>query len=422
MNAPPPYQCFSTFARTREGFVLSVLSKRTYRWTPSGEVGWADEQRPLTRDIELVKRGDRNGEMVRQGRDAWPLKLATDVVVTGHAHSPGEAPVPRLDVGVSIGAQRRQIVAIGPRFVEYRGRGQLAFSPPAPFTSVNVSWWNAYGGMDPMVLPEGLHDTPVFAGKPILELFPGAYPRNPCGIGYMIAETEHLLDGLALPLLEQPTQLLTPDNYLVRDPKQWWRRPAPAAFGWSHSLWFPRILHCGGKPYHMPPPPGPGTIVNEFALGVVEAGELAAPAAPAAPGLPFGREVRLPNPRLTNEAAPDMILPFLAGDEVVRLQGFSPRGEQGFRLPRERPQVQARVDGIELQPLGCYIHTLAIDADAREFYLLFSTRFPIDGDMAEDLTAEDPLDEIIPRCEVRVDARPLEREEWPSSDDDTEGS
>jgi hypothetical protein len=408
MNAPPPYQCFSTFARTRDRFLLSVLCKRTYRWAPGGEVGWADEQQPLTRDIELVRRGDRNGEMLRQGRDAWPLKLATDVVVTGHAHSPGEAPVPRLDVGVSIGAQRRQIVAIGPRFIEYRGRGQLAFTPPEAFTSVNVSWWNAYGGMDPMVLPEGLHDTPMFAGKPTLELFPGAYPRNPCGIGYMIAETEHLLDGLALPLLEQPTHLLTPDTFLVRDPKQWWRRPLPAAFGWYHSLWFPRILHCGGKPYHMPPAPGPGTIVNEFALGAIDAEALS------------NRSMRLPTPRLTNEAAPDLILPFIAGDEVIRLQGFSPRGEQGFRLPRERPAVRARVDGIELAPLGCHIHTLAIDADAREFYLLYSTRFPIDGEMAEDLTAEDPLDEIVSRCEVRVDDRLLERKEWPSEADDEE--
>jgi hypothetical protein len=411
MSAPPPYSSFATFAQTPDGdFLLSVLCKRTYRWTMSGDVGWADEQQPLTHDIELTARGDRNGEVVTQGRDAWPLKRATDVVVMGHAHSPGEAPVPRLDVGVSIGAQRRQIVAIGRRFVEYRGRGQIAFSPPAPFTSVKVSWWNAYGGIDPMVLPRGLDDTPMFMGRPTIELFPGAYPRNPSGTGYMIEETASLLDGLALPLLEQPTQLLTPDTFLVRDPKQWWRRPPPAGFGWCHSLWFPRILHCGGKPYHMPPPPGPGTIVNEFALGIIEAQELSA------------ATTRFPSPRLTNEAAPDMILPFLAGDEIVRLQGFSPRGEQGFRLPHERPQVRARADGVELASLGCHIHTLAIDADAREFYLLFSTRFAVGGELEIDLIAQAEIDEVVPRCEVRVDDRALGRDEWPSAEGDTEGS
>jgi len=406
MSAPPPYQCFATFARAQDDYLLSVLCKRTYRWTPGGDVGWADEQSPLADDIELAGRGDRNGEIVKQGRDTWPLKRASDVIVTGHAHSPGETPVPRLDIGVSIGAQRRHIMAIGARFVEYRGRGQIAFSPPAPFTSVDVSWWNAYGGIDPMVLPRGLEDTPRLLGKPTLELFPGAYPRNPSGTGYMIEETPSLLDGLALPLLEQPTQPLSPDTLLVRDPKQWWRRPPPAAFGWYHTLWFPRILHAGGKPYYLPPPPGPGTIVNEFALGIIEAQELSASGA------------RLPSPRLTNEAAPDLILPFLAGDEVVRLQGFSPRGEQGFRLPPERPQVRARVDGAELTPLGCYIHTLAIDADAREFYLLFSTRFLLGTEMSEDLLVRADIDDLVPRCEVQVDARPLGRDEWPSADGD----
>lgn len=250
----------------------------------------------------------------------------------------------------------------------------------------------------------------MLAGKPTLELFPGAYPRNPSGIGYLIAESPQLLDGLALPLLEQPTQLLTPRTFLVRDPKAWWRQPPPAGFGWCHPLWFPRILHCGGKPYHMPPPPGPGTIVNEFALGAIEPERLA------------GSNSRMPTPRLANEAAPDMIFPFLAGDEVVRLGGFSPHGEQGFQLPKERPRVEARVDGVELSPLGCYIHTLAVDADTAEFYVLYSTRFVVDEEMAVDLLDGDPIDSIIPRCEVRVDARALERDEWPSADAGTEAN
>jgi hypothetical protein len=100
-----------------------------------------------------------------------------------------------------------------------------------------------------------------------------------------------------------------------------------------------------------------------FALGAIGAEALSSPS-------PSNPQPRLPTTRLANEAAPDLILPFLAGDEVVRRQGFSPRGEQGFRLPRERPDVRARVDGGELAPLGRHIHALAIDADAREFYLL----------------------------------------------------
>lgn len=396
MKAAPSCPSFATFAHTPEGSVLSVLSKRSYRWTARGELALLDEQPPLAHDIKLAEREDRNGEVMLQGRDTWPLKLATDVVVSGHARSAHDRRVSQLNVELSVGPHLRRITALGPRYVEYHGNGELSFTPAEPFTSVEMSWWNAYGGIDPTLLPKGLDDTPLFMGKPVLELFPGAYPRNPSGTGYLVAETPMFLDGLALPQLEDPAALLQPATFLVRDPAQWWRRPTPACFGWYNALWYPRILHAGGKPYYLP--------------------ESSEPSAPAStpdeewrpqPGQPYFR------PELMNEAAPGLILPFLNGDETIALAGFGTEDKQHFQLPRERPRVQARADGLELEELACRIHTLAIDADKREFYLLFSNRFFIPSALADDMSDGLTRTGVVSRCTVLVDDVPLAPEDWP---------
>jgi hypothetical protein len=251
-------------------------------------------------------------------------------------------------------------------------------------------------------LPKGLDDTPLLVGKPILELFPGAYPRNPCGTGYLVEETAQYLDGLTLPQLEDPASLLRPETFLLRDPTQWWRCPAPAGFGWCNALWYPRILHTGGRPYYLPPP--------------------SAAAAPAATREPEGDDL-LPSPEpgepspslaLTNEAAPELVLPYLDGDETIGLTGFGTRDPQRFRLPRERPKVQAQADGIELAELECRIHTLAVDADKGEFYVLYSNRFEIPDDLAADLSAGLVRADVLARCHVRVDGYPLGPEDWPA--------
>lgn len=400
----PRFEHHATFARTPDNFVLSVLSKRTYRWNTSGSVVPTEVQAPLALDIEHERRSDRNGEVVVQGRDVWPLKTATDVIVTGRAHAPRGDAVTQLPVEVHIGQRSKRVLAFGPRFVERRASGRIAFSAPVSVHSVELSWWNAYGGIDPMIVPRGLDDTPIFAGRPIIELFPGAYPRNPSGTGYLITDTPQLLDGLTLPQLEDPAHLLTPESMLVRDPSAWWRRPMPACFGWCHSLWFPRVLHCGGKPYHLPA----SMPSRELELGRIDEAELAS------------TEPRGPDVRMTNEAAPDMIMPFLRGDESIRLIGMAQRGEQSFRLTPERPALRVVIDGADVAPQTTAMHTLAIDAEAQQFYIVQSTRFVVPDNLAADLSAGSPLEEIVPRCEIIVDGQALERDRWPDAADRSE--
>jgi hypothetical protein len=365
----PPWQSFATFAATREACLLSVLYKRSYGWDARGRVFSLDEQPPLAFDVTHAKRQDRNGELPVQGRDTWPLKQATDVVVTGHARTPRGVSASSMPVAVCIGDVRRELVALGPRYVERAGPGQLAFSPPALFTEVDVSFWNAYGGIDPFVVPRGLEDTPC----------------------------------LALPLLEQPEHRLTPESLLVREPEAWGRQPRPAAFGWCHSLWFPRLVQAGGKPYHLPRVTEAGRRLRELELGALEEAQLQQ------------RQARFLRERWVQEAAPELTLPFLRGDEGLRLEGFDILGAQQLSLPGERPMVHARVDGRELAPLADVLHTLAIDADRKQLYLLRSQRYRLPGDFADDLCAEEPLDDLLGRCEVSVGGRLLERERWPAA-------
>lgn len=401
----PRWQCHATFAAADSTIFLSVLAKRTYAWS-MGRVVPAAEQRPLAFDTEEEKRDEKRSGVITQGCDVWPIKLATDVVVTGKARARGGQPTTSMSVGVSVGGRVKRIQAIGPRYVDYLGNGRLRFSSPEPFTEVDLSWWNAYGGIDPMVLPRGLDDTPVVAGMLVPELFPGAYPRNPIGKGYLVQETPEILHGLMLPQLEDPRQLLKPETFLVRDPKQWWRRPQPAGFGWWHTLWFPRIVNVGGKPYHLPPAADRGERLRELLMGQVTEDQLTK------------REARTPNLRLLNEAAPDMIFPFLKGDEVIRLEGMSEAGEEAFRLPTERPAVSARIDGLLMgNPMTC-LHTLAIDAEKQELYLLWSTRFAVPPAFADHILTGMPLDQAASRAEVAVDGLALGPEHWPQPKDE----
>jgi hypothetical protein len=115
------------------------------------------------------------------------------------------------------------------------------------------------------------------------------------------------------------------------------------------------------------------------------------------------------------EATPELILPFLRGDEHVRLQGFDVLGDQEFQLPIERPAVRARVDGHELELIASVLHTLAIDADRKQLYLLRSQRYRLPDGFAGELCAEEPLEQLLARCEVSVNGQPLEREQWPAA-------
>jgi hypothetical protein len=80
---------------------------------------------------------------------------------------------------------------------------------------------------------------------------PGMYPRNPVGKGYAVIR-EPFADA-ELPLLEDPTDLLTPERLIDESPEEWWQMPCPCTLGFREVAMFPRLLPMGCAPWFDPP-------------------------------------------------------------------------------------------------------------------------------------------------------------------------
>lgn len=404
-----------TLALTQQGYVLSVLAKKTYTWH-GRTVKTADEALPIADDIVVEENSNRNSQVVTQGRDTWPIKVATDIVLRARAWPVHGRAMTTMGVAISVGRYQKKAVVFGHRYTELVN-GSFRFSQPENIESVELSYWNAYGGMDPTVFPSTIDKTPIFAGKPVLELCPGTYPRNPAGTGYLIHPTPEILDGMELPCIEDMDNLLTPSSLLTPDPSLWWQKPLPAGFGWMHPLTFPRSVHCGATPFYSPTvesvqrhlgritSPDLKNHIAEVSMGLIEAEQLERQ--------PLVSPLNL---RMTSEASPGLIVPFLTGNEDVRISGCDPYGEILFTLPNERPRVDALCENKSLGSGSAFLHTLCIDTENKNFYMLWSIRFLIPTQVWENWPEDPQVDDIAPAFTVRLDDTTLPREAWPTGE------
>ena len=108
--------------------VFGFLVKRSYRITPAGvcerdhtppflpiDIYWSDPEHSSPRlEAELVA-----------------CKVATDIVVLGHAYAPAHRPTTRCDVAIEIGSARKVITVFGDRVALGDG-GSVSFSAPSP--------------------------------------------------------------------------------------------------------------------------------------------------------------------------------------------------------------------------------------------------------------------------------------------------
>lgn len=122
-------------------------------------------------------------------------KLGGEYLVSGKYFAPGGAAVTAGEISVKLGEQEKQLLVFGPR------RWGAGFpSTPEPFTSLAVSYANAFGG--------------------------NGFEKNPDGLGYK--------DEL-LPRLELPDQIVTSAN----------GRPEPAGFSTIDPAWPQRVQFQG---------------------------------------------------------------------------------------------------------------------------------------------------------------------------------
>ena len=320
--------------------VFVVLAKRTYELRPGGLVP-TEKPKPLELVDVYHDNGDPQTHTVRQENETAPYKLKTDFVVIGSAWAPRLQPVHQLDATVEIAGVKKTIRVIGDRRCEYHVGQSPRFSDPTPFVEMPIRYERAYGGADEVSVPDYLF----------------IYPRNPRGAGLAFKNEKQRIDGLALPNLEDPADLLTPERIVVGEPENWPRQPLPQGFGWFPKIAYPRCSFVGAIPAFL----APGTPLKEEELGLVPRNQVA-----------LARRFRLPayDVRFNSGASLGLAVPFLSGGESVRLTNLAPEGSLSFSLPREQPRLALDFGRgrKELQPV---LHTAQVRVEERQVDMIW---------------------------------------------------
>ena len=340
---------------------IAVSVKRSYRISPGGRCVPSADQDPLVEELVL------EGQEVLHDLDLLVFKPGTDVVVFGSVHSPGGRAVTELRAGVRVSQRERLVQATGRRRVVKRD-GRWAFTDPEPFTSLRLGWKEAYGGIDRWARPaldaEFVDPFRRWLDVDLTDVTPAAYPRNPVGRGWVVRETPEM-EGMELPAIEDPDDLLTPRRLVAGSPDAWPAHPVAAGFGFVSYSWFPRSAFCGLD--RLPAQPGAGTSparALEVERGQVPADVLT--------GRPMEQRV---TDRAGNGAVPELVFePHLHGDEEVELVNLDAREPRlSFELPGESPRVAISPLGEGEREVPARLMTVAVHAERRTVSLVWGS-------------------------------------------------
>jgi len=328
--------------------VFCVLTKRTYTIAGGGPCVRV-ESRPLVPVDVYYDDGDAETSTVLFETDLTTYKLATDVIVIAKAYAPGGRPVYQMDAGIQIAGRAKTLRVTGDRFCLFQPDAAPKLTDPAPFTEMEIRYDRAYGGQDVI-------------SDPNLSFY---YPRNHRGRGVAIRNIPEVVHGLALPNIEDPSDLLTPERVIIGAYDQWNAQPLPAGFGWFQRTWYPRASFVGAVPGLM----DPDTVMREEELGLVPRGQIA-----------LARQFKLPSfdLRFNNGGSLGQVFPGLQGTEEIRTHGLTPEGAFDFTLPGDAPQITLDVGQGE-QRLEPVLHTVTVRMDEREVDLVWRGAFEYPG-------------------------------------------
>lgn len=186
---------------------LVVMLSASFTADAAGKVGVAEVQLPVT--FADVLWGDPALSSVRYDADIAAHKPQPEVILNASAHAPGGRPAEAVTVGLQIGDVRKVLQVTGDR-VHHLG----AFSAPAPFLQMPLTWERSFGGST----EDGDRDQ-----------------RNPVGIGYSGARSADPGARSDAPNITRPDQVA-----MSRDD-----RPEPVGFGSIGRSWQPRLAFAG---------------------------------------------------------------------------------------------------------------------------------------------------------------------------------
>jgi hypothetical protein len=329
--------------------IFSVLVKHTYDIHSGGRAVRSEKDQPFVQIDEYYDDGDPDWATVKYENDFASFKVATDLVVVGKAFAPGGKPLPYLDVTVEAGTYRKTVRVTGDRYCLYRRNAPPVFSEPIPFTEMPIRYERAYGGRDILSNPKE----------------PFYYPRNHSGVGVVLKNSKETVEGLLLPNIEDPADLLTPDRVVFETPDRWSGQPLPDGLGWFQRTWYPRCSFTGALPAYL----DLDTVLREETLGLVPKGQVA-----------LSRQFKLPSfdVRFHNGASRGLVLPQLSGQEAFRLTNLTPVGQLKFQLPGETPSIMLDI-GLGENELKPFLHTVCVRLEEMKLDLVWRGAHPYPG-------------------------------------------
>jgi hypothetical protein len=311
---------------------LTIVVKATFLIAREGE-----DVRPTPKQLPIFNNDimtDAKPPSVRFESDLVAFKPCTDVVLVGRAYAPEGKPVTEIVAGLRVGQVRYGVAVIGDRKWQTQLLERPTVSYTQPFLTMDLVYERAFGGFDK---PAGMY-----------------CKENHVGMGFIGKRSGERVEGLNLPNLEDPRNLIN----------AWNSRPRPAGFGFYGRSWAPRLAYAG-------------TYDEKYMKE-------------RHPLLPADFSYRF-----FNGAHPDLqVGGYLRGDEEVDLLNVCPGASRvHFRLPGVQPKItvarwaippeqwiqeHARADGLlpaELplveEPVKPMLDTLVFVPDQGAFYEVF---------------------------------------------------
>ena len=274
-----------------------------------------EEQIPFVLADEFV--GEPGESSIAQPSEAHLCKPSSDIILTGQACAPGRKQVRMLDAQLSVGNSTLVVRVIGDRMWDL---GQM--SSPLPFETMPLTYERAYGGV--VVDPE--------TGNVV-----SACEQNPVGTGHTRGMGRNDTNGIRLPNLEDPQDLISSLS----------SQPEPVCFACTAPSWQPRLGYAG-------------TYDEQWQSH-------------RAPYLPTDFDLRF-----FNMAHPRMIYPaYLQGGEPVRLGNLHEDGPITFSLPVLQPSASVMISGSAV-PLTPNLETLSIDTENGTFSMIWRAEIACD--------------------------------------------
>lgn len=290
---------------------LYILVKATFnigkKWSLTD-----DQPSPVEADVYWTEPGKSS---IKYASDYHTGKPASDIIMLGHACAPNNQEVRQLDVNLRVGKVHKAIRVFGERHWQ-DGR----ITHPQPFQSMAMVYEKAYGGVH-------IADGRIVAVD----------NRNPVGRGFAGQRKPDEMNGVPLPNLEDPEDL-------INDPVQ---QPVPACFGASAPHWMPRSQFAG-------------TYDEKWQTE----------RAPYLPG-DFDR-------RFFNMAHPDLVYPgYLTGGESVEITNMHPMGDMQFTIPSVNFMTDVTMAGASFQP-DVKLETLIIEPNQLKLSMVWRAKVECD--------------------------------------------